>query len=106
MHQECNKDRINGDTIIIYDNSGNQSQVIKNRSRDISTIYNEYLGKLNEKWLNWEGTVFCNKYQKNLEYPFGGRNLYYLPIISSQGIIGSSRKVKIIAALNHSLIGV
>ena len=83
-----------------------KSQVIKSRSRDISTIYNEYLGKLNEKWLNWEGTVFYNKYQKNLEYPFGGRNLYYLPIISSQGIIGSSRKVKIIAALNHSLIGV
>lgn len=83
-----------------------KSQVIKDRSRDFSKIYNEYLGNLNEEWINWEGDVFFNKYQKNLEYPFGGRNLYYLPIISGQGILGLSRKVKIVDALNHSLIGI
>ena len=83
-----------------------KSQVIKERSREFSKIYNEYIGNLNEKWIDWEGNVYFNQYQKRLKYPFGGRNLYYLPIISKKGNIGLTRKVKIIESLNHSLIAV
>ncbi len=81
------------------------SQVVKQRSQDLSLLYSSYSGKENNNWINWEGRVFINEYKENLEYPFMGRNQYYIPILCKKAKLGSNVKLKITGSINHSLIG-
>jgi threonylcarbamoyladenosine tRNA methylthiotransferase CDKAL1 len=82
-----------------------KSQVIKNRSQKISLIYLNYSKDNNQKWINWKGEIFINEYKKNVDYPFTGRNIYYIPILCKTGELGQLKSVSIKKYINHSLIG-
>jgi len=82
------------------------SQVIKERSRKISKVFLKYSEILNKQWNGWKGDIFFNEYRENVQYPYMGRNLYYVPILCNKGTVGQSKKIKITGYLNHSLIGI
>ena len=82
-----------------------KSQIIKKRSKKLSMIFSNYSEILNKQWNGWEGEVFYNEYRENVQFPFMGRNLYYMPVLSKEAVVGQTKDVKITGYLNHSLIG-
>ena len=81
------------------------SQIIKERSKKLSKIFSKYSEILNKQWEGWEGVVFYNEYRDNVHFSYMGRNLYYIPILSKNAVVGQNKNIKIIGYLNHSLIG-
>ncbi len=82
------------------------SQEIKNRSRDLSIIYKEYSQVEKKKWIGWKGLAFINEFNSDKEFPFMGRNNYYIPIMCKQGKIGEYSQLRISEVQNFSLIGI
>ena len=68
-------------------------------------VFSNYSEILNKQWDGWEGEVFYNEYRENVQFPFMGRNLYYMPVLSKEAVVGQTKDVKITGYLNHSLIG-
>lgn len=81
-----------------------RSQIIKKRSKDFSRLFKTYKSQSLSKWIGWKGEILINEEKKNREYPFSGRNLYYLPIILEKGKLGEKIEVEIIDTMNQSLI--
>ena len=82
-----------------------KSQIIKERSKKLSIIFSNYSDIINKHWNGWEGSVFYNEYRENVQFPYMGRNLYYIPVLSKNAVVGQTLNVKITGYLNHSLIG-
>ncbi|MHA1563333.1 MAG: tRNA (N(6)-L-threonylcarbamoyladenosine(37)-C(2))-methylthiotransferase, partial [Promethearchaeota archaeon] len=81
------------------------SQIIKERSKKLSMVFSNYSEILNKQWDGWEGDVFYNEYRENVQFSYMGRNLYYIPVLSKNAVVGQSKNIKITGYLNHSLIG-
>jgi len=81
------------------------SQIIKERSKKLSMVFSNYSKILNKQWDGWEGDVFYNEYRENVQFSYMGRNLYYIPVLSKNAVVGQSKNIKITGYLNHSLIG-
>ena len=81
------------------------SQIIKRRSKKLSMVFSNYSEILNKKWNGWEGDVFFNEHREKVQFPYMGRNLYYVPVLSKNGVVGQTKNIKITGYLNHSLIG-
>ena len=71
----------------------------------MSMIFSNYSDNLNKQWDGWEGVVFYNEYRENVQFSYMGRNLYYIPVLSKNAVVGQSKNIKITGYLNHSLIG-
>lgn len=82
-----------------------KSQIIKERSKKLSKIFSNYSKILNKQWNGWEGEVFFNEYRENVQFPFMGRNLYYVPVLSKNAVVGQTKIIKVTGYLNYSLIG-
>ena len=81
-----------------------KSQIIKERSKKLSTIYQKYSKKKLANWIGWNGKVFIDEYRSGVKYPYMGRNLYYLPVLCKEGKIGNEKSVIIKDYLNHVLV--
>jgi MiaB-like tRNA modifying enzyme len=81
-----------------------RSETIKKRSLDFTQLFKEYSTLLDKKWIDWIGEVFFDEYRKSAEYPYMGRNLYYIPILSKEGEIGVKKRVRITQKKNFSFI--
>ena len=81
------------------------SQVIKSRSREFTSLYQSYKENILKKWIGWEGEILITEQHIGKDFPFTGRNLYNIPILSKNGVIGEKRDIVIIGTLNNSLIG-
>jgi len=82
----------------------NNSEIIKKRSDELTNIYNKYRNKLNEKWLGWIGNVYINKYKPRKDFPYSGRNQYYIKIALKNAKINKFYKIKIIGLKDNNLI--
>ncbi|QEE14861.1 tRNA (N(6)-L-threonylcarbamoyladenosine(37)-C(2))-methylthiotransferase [Promethearchaeum syntrophicum] len=81
------------------------SQIIKERSKKLSIIFSDYSDNFNKQWEGWEGMVFYNEFRENAQFSYMGRNLYYIPVLNKNAVVGQNKNTKITGYLNHSLIG-
>lgn len=81
------------------------SRVIKERSKEITSIYESYLKEKMKKWIGWEGRVYIDQILKDTTFTFSGRNIYNKQILLKDGELGKFIFVKIIDTSNYSLIG-
>ena len=79
------------------------SEIIKKRSTELTDLYNRYIEKKNQKWIGYVGEILINETHFDKEWAYMGRNLYYRPILSKKGKIGSIEHIKVTGCLGHSL---
>jgi len=79
------------------------TQVVKERSRVLSKLAGDLALERNRKWVGWEGEVIVDEegWKGNLI----GRNYAYKPVAVSEGKLGETVKVKIVAASRYCLKG-
>ncbi|MBU1204366.1 MAG: TRAM domain-containing protein, partial [Nanoarchaeota archaeon] len=79
--------------------------ITKQRSQEMTKVFNKINFERNKKWLNWKGYVLVDEIgQKG---SFIGRNYCYKPIVikSKNNLLGKKVNVKITKVTNHTLRG-
>ena len=80
------------------------NKIIKNRSREMTSLFHKISKKQNEKWINWEGFVIIDGRGKNNTYL--GRNFAYKQVVLKGNLnLGDFVKVKIIDGTIFDLRG-
>ncbi|MBW3003421.1 2-methylthioadenine synthetase, partial [Candidatus Woesearchaeota archaeon] len=81
-------------------------RVIKERSRQMTELFNKHAMDRNVDWLNWRGEVFISE-KGSIDKSWKGRNFAYKPIVvlSEENLIGHTVNVKIIDIGKHDLKG-
>ncbi|MHA1786090.1 MAG: tRNA (N(6)-L-threonylcarbamoyladenosine(37)-C(2))-methylthiotransferase [Candidatus Helarchaeota archaeon] len=82
-----------------------QSNIIKQRSRELTRICEEIIWNKNKEWINWEGKVLIS--EKGKKSGLIGRNFCYKPILikDDRAKLGDIIKIKIDAIGKGYLIG-
>lgn len=83
-----------------------ESQIIKKRSKQFTTLYLNYKHDLLEQWKGWKGDIFINEVFPKKKYQYLGRNQYYVPILCNEGFHGKKIQVQINGVLNQSLTSI
>ncbi len=79
--------------------------ITKQRSQEMTKVFNKLSFEKNKKWLNWKGYILVDEIgQKG---SFIGRNYCYKPVVikSNNNLLGKKVNVKIISVTNHTLRG-
>jgi len=81
-------------------------RVIKERSRQMTELFNKHAMDRNVDWLNWRGEVFISE-KGSIDKSWKGRNFAYKPIVvlSEENLVGQTVNVKIIDIGKHDLKG-
>ncbi|MHA1792416.1 MAG: tRNA (N(6)-L-threonylcarbamoyladenosine(37)-C(2))-methylthiotransferase [Promethearchaeota archaeon] len=80
------------------------SNIVKQRTKQLTSLFKEIAIKNNEKWIGWKGIAIIDEFNEK-KGNFIARNQYYKPIVIKDGKIGDFIITKITGAKTHYLQG-
>ncbi|MBN2154949.1 MAG: MiaB/RimO family radical SAM methylthiotransferase [Candidatus Lokiarchaeota archaeon] len=81
------------------------SQIIKQRTQLLTSLYLDYIELKNITWKDWQGKILIRGYLPNKPYPYSGRTEYYKTIAIPNGKINDFVYVTVKNANSQFLLG-
>jgi threonylcarbamoyladenosine tRNA methylthiotransferase CDKAL1 len=80
------------------------TDIVKERSRKLTTLHKEITGQNNEEWIGWEGPAIIDEFNAE-NNNWVARIPVYKPVIVDHGTLGEFVRVRILSSTSYYFIG-